>query len=134
MKQNVYEIEKNVEKLLRGGSTGFLTCKVGNEVQRRLKKKSFFIYSPFDEAEKIILYTSLVPSIRLFKICCYKDDELKHSAIMGSLFGLNITNEKFGDIIRWNNNFYAYLLDDICNFVIEELKMIGNIPVFFRRS
>ena len=48
---------------------------------------------------------------------------------MGSLFGLNITNEKFGDIVLWNNEFYVYLLDDINSYVIDNLKMIGNVSV-----
>ena len=93
MKQNVYEVQKNIEKLLRGGMTGFLTGNVLNEVKSKLKKGSYSEYIPFEEAEKIILYTSNVPNVRLFKISCYKDDTLKHSSIMGSLFGLNITSE-----------------------------------------
>ena len=129
MKQNVYEVQKNIEKLLRGGMTGFLTGNVLNEVKSKLKKGSYSEYIPFEEAEKIILYTSNVPNVRLFKISCYKDDTLKHSNIMGSLFGLNITSEMFGDIIKVDNDFYVYLLEDIVDLVINEFKMVGNIPI-----
>lgn len=129
MKQNGYEIEKNVEKVLRGGSTGFLTTNIRIEVQNRLKKKDYEIFIANSSAEKVILYSGVCPKVRLFMLWCYKDDELKHSAIMGSLFGLNITSEMFGDIIKWNNTFYVYLLDEICDLVISELRMIGNIPV-----
>ena len=129
LKQNVYEIEKNVERILRGEATGFLTNSVRIEVQKRLKKNNYEIFAPFVEAEKVILYSGDYPQVRLFQISCYKDDELKHSSIMGSLFGLNITSEKFGDIVKWQQEFYVYLLDDISDFVVEELRMVGHIPV-----
>lgn len=48
---------------------------------------------------------------------------------MGSLFGLNITAEMFGDIIKFDNYFYVYLLDSISDFVCDNLNMVGNIPV-----
>ena len=129
MKQNIYEIEKNVEKILRGSYTGFLNSNIRKNVQNRLKKNDYKIFKPFDEAEKVILYSYECPKVRLFKITCYKTNELKHSSIMGSLFGLNITNEKFGDIVLWNNNFYVYLVDDISSYVVDNLTMIGNISV-----
>lgn len=129
MKQNVYEIEKNVEKILRGDATGFLNKKLSYDVQMRLKKFDFKVFSPFEEAEKVVLYANECPKVRLFKICCYKDDIINHSSVMGSLFGLNITNEKFGDIVKWQNDFYIYLLNDICDLVIDELRMIGSVPV-----
>ena len=129
MKQNIYEIKKNVEKILRGNSTGFLNGSVINAVQGKLKKKDYKVFKPFEEAEKVNLYSYECPNVRLFKIKCYKYDVLKHSSIMGSLFGLNITNEKFGDIVSWNNDFYVYLLDDISSYVIDNLTMVGNVYV-----
>lgn len=129
MKKNIYEVEKNVEKVLRGEFTGFLTGNVRREVQKKLKKDDYEVFSPFKEAEKVILYSSVYPRVRLFQICCYKTDELKHSDIMGSLFGLNITSEMFGDIVKWKQDFYVYLLDDISEFVLKELKVVGQIPV-----
>ena len=129
MKQNIYEIEKNVEKILRGSSTGFLNGSVRRAVQSKLKKKDYKVFKPFDDAEKVILYSYECPNVCLFRIKCYKDDELKHSSIMGSLFGLNITNEKFGDIVKWHNEFYVYLLDDISSYVIDNLKGVGNVSI-----
>lgn len=129
MKQNVYEIEKNVERILSGSSTGFLTNNVRKAVQCRLKKQDYEVFIPFVEAEKVILYNNDYPRVRLFKIVCWYDYELKHSSIMGSLFGLNITSEKFGDIVKCNDDFYVYLLDDICSYVIDNLRIVGNIPV-----
>lgn len=129
MKQNIYEVEKNVEKILRGKATGFLTSNVRLAIQNRLKKKEYNVFLPFKEAEKVILYADVTPKVHLFQICCYKDDELRHSSIMGSLFGLNITSEMFGDIVKWQNSFYVYLTDDVSELVVQELKFIGSIPV-----
>ena len=129
MKKNVYEIERNVEKLLRGNSTAFLTNVTRLEVMSHLRDKNVHIFKPFEEAEKVILYKNNYPKVRLFKINCYKDDILQHSSIMGSLFGLNITNEMFGDIVKYEDNFYVYLLDDICDLVLDNFKMVGNVNI-----
>lgn len=132
MKRNIYEIEKNVEKVLRGGSTGFLTHHIQVEVQNRLKKGTYQIFWPFRDAEKVILYSNELPYVKLFQICCCKGIELKHSAIMGSLFGLNITGEMFGDIVKWEGNFYVYLLGNISDMVVNELRMIGQDAVLLK--
>ena len=129
MRQNMYEVEKNIEKLFRGEATGFLTSSVRRLVERRLKGFDYEIYVPFPEADKVILYSVHKPKVHLFCICCYKEQELKHSTIMGSLFGINITGEMFGDIVRYQNNFYVYLLDSICELVKKEFRTAGNVSV-----
>lgn len=129
MKQNVYEVEKNVEKIYRGEATGFLTSSIRRLVENRLRKVNYETFMPFAEADKVILYVGAEPKVRLFRICCYKEQELKHSAIMGSLFGLNITSEMFGDIVKYQNNFYVYLLDNICELVKKEFRTAGNVSI-----
>lgn len=127
MKTNNYEIEKNIEKLKRGIPTGFITRNIYKEISKKINKKDYNIYTPYQEADKIILYKNKLPNIKLYKIESYNN--LTHQSILGSLFGLNITSETFGDIVYYNNNFYIYLLDTISNLVINELKMIGNNPI-----
>lgn len=129
MKHNTYEIEKNIEKILRGNSTGFLSPNIKQEITKKLKKDQYQIFAPFSEAEKVIIYSKKAPNIKLFKVNCYKTDKLTHSSIMGSLFGLNITSEMFGDIVNYNNNFYIYLLDNISDLVTENLKTVGTTPI-----
>lgn len=129
MKRNTYEIEKNIEKILRGNSTGFLSPNIKQEITKKLKKDQYQIFTPFSEAEKVILYSQTVPNIKLFKVNCYKTDKLTHPSIMGSLFDLNITSEMFGDIVNYNNNFYIYLLDNISDLVTENLKTVGTTPI-----
>ena len=55
MKKNVYEVEKNIEKILRGGATGFLTSNVSKDIQSKLKKQEYQIFTPYQEAEKVII-------------------------------------------------------------------------------
>lgn len=129
LKRNIYEVEKNVERILRGGASGFLTLPVYLEVQRRLKKQDYKVFRPYEDADKIILYDQKSPRVRLYRISCYEKDELKHASILGSLFGINITNEMFGDIIFYQGFYYVYLLEDICEFVVKNLTMVGRVPV-----
>ena len=124
MKTNNYEIEKNIEKLKKGIPTGFITGNIFNQISKKLTKKDYNIYKPYEEADKIILYKNKLPNIKLYKIESF--NKLTHQSILGSLFGLNITNETFGDIVYYNNNFYIYLLENICDLVLNELNYIGN--------
>lgn len=127
LKSNVYEIEKNVEKILRGDATGFLLENVLDEVKKRIKKSQYQVLVPYPEAEKVILYGGNAPIVRLFRIEC--QEEIEHASILGSLFGLNISSEVFGDILWYEGYFYVYLLDDISGLVVRELKNIGRVNV-----
>ena len=89
-----------------------------------IKKNEYKIYKPYKDSDKVILYTDTIPKVRLFEIITYYP--LTHSEILGSLFGLNITDEVFGDIIIWDNKYYFYVVDKISNFIMDNFKMIGN--------
>ena len=127
MKQNTYEIEKNIEKIKRNSHTGFLTKNISTEIKRKLKKNEYKEYIPYQDSEKTILYTNNIPIIKLFKIECY--EQLKHQSILGSLFALNIESEVFGDIIFYQNNFYIYTLESISTLIQNELTQIDKYSV-----
>ncbi len=127
MRQNAYELEKNIEKLHRGEATGFLTQNLCLEIKRKLKKTEYQEYIPYPSAEKTILYCDSLPIIRLFQIDCY--ESLKHSAILGSLFSLNISSESFGDIVFYQGKSFIYLLDSVSDLINQELTKIGRYPV-----
>ena len=124
MKANSYEIEKNVEKIKRGDSTGFITLNIYNDVIRYLKRCEYSTYYTYPDCDKVIIYSNKEPKVKLFRIDSY--DKLSHQAIMGSLFGLNISSEVFGDIVLYEDKFYVYLMDYISDLVVNELCMIGN--------
>lgn len=129
VKKNVYEVEKNIEKILRGDFTGFLTLNVSKEIQNKLRKKDYNIFCPYQDTEKVILYGKKTPKIFLVKILCYENEKLNHPSILGSLFGLNITSEMFGDIILYNGEFYVYFLESIREFIFHNFVMVGNFPI-----
>ena len=45
---------------------------------------------------------------------------------MGSLYGLNINSEMFGDIIIWNDHYYIIIMSSIYDLVLKEYNKVGN--------
>lgn len=127
MKKKNYEVLKNVEKLKRGGYTGFITLDIYLEIKKLLRNDEYNVYYPYLDAEKVILYVNYIPEFHLYEINSY--EKLSHAMILGSLFGLNINPDMFGDIVFFNDKFYLYLLDEINDFVIRELEFIGREKV-----
>ena len=127
MKKNTYEIEKNIEKIYQKSHTGFLTQNTINEIKCKLKKTEYKELIPNKYSEKTILYNTNIPNIKLYKINC--SNQLKHSSILGSLFALNITPDVFGDIIKYDDSFYIYLLDNISQLIENELTTIDKYKV-----
>ena len=121
---NEYIIKKNVDKIRNGLYTDFLNPGMVRDISYKLKKNEYKIYKPYSDSDKVILYTNEIPKVRLFEIISYYP--LTHSEILGSLFGLNITDEVFGDIIIWDNKYYFYTVDKISNFIIDNFLMVGN--------
>ena len=120
----MYFIEKNINKLYQEGYTFFLNPKELVDVTNHLKRNSYYIYKPYDECEKSIIYKDNIPEIILYEI----DSPiiLKHSDILGTLFSLQIDEHIFGDIIIWNNHYYFYTFKYMNTFFEMELKKIKN--------
>ena len=121
---NDYNIKKNIDKIKNGGYTDFLNPSVVEDISYKLKKNEYKVYKPYKDADKVILYTNDIPKIRLYEIISYYP--LTHREILGSLFGLNITDEVFGDIIIRDNKYYFYVVDKISSFIRDNFTMIGN--------
>lgn len=51
---------------------------------------------------------------------------LTHQEIMGSLYGLNISDDCFGDIIIDEDKYYFYTTLLASDFILNNLVMIGN--------
>ena len=126
-KKDYYIIEKNVNKIIRGEYTNFLDPCTFKNVIGKIKGINYNIYLPYKDSEKMIIYTNTIPIIRVIEIISY--DKLTHREIMGSLFGLSIDSELFGDIIITNNHYYIMVMDSIYNLIINDFKMVGNHPI-----
>lgn len=123
-KKDYFCIEKNINKITNNKYTNFLDRGTLSKVVSKLKGYHYQIYYPYKESDKVILYTKEIPKIRLLEIISY--DKLSHRQILGSLFGLNIDSELFGDIIIDNNHYYIMVIDSIYDLIIKDYNMVGS--------
>lgn len=124
---DIYLVNKNVEKIIRGNSTNFLDLKIQNMIKRKLGKEKYKVYSPYKDSEKVIFYTSERPNVLLYEI--KSSIILKHQEIMGTLFSLGIDTSLYGDILIIDNHYYIYILDILENYLLSNLTMIKNSRV-----
>lgn len=127
---NEYVIKKNVDKIRNGEYTDFLNPAMVRDISYRIKKDEYKVYRPYPESDKVILYTNTIPRVRLLEIISYYP--LTHREILGSLYGLNIADEVFGDIIIWDNKYFFYVADKIINYMLDNFKMVGNNSIKLR--
>ena len=126
-KQNYYIIEKNIEKIIRGEHTNFLDKNMLSKVIAKLKNYQYNLYYPYNDSEKVIIYTNNIPKVRILEIISY--DKLTHREIMGSLYNLNIEPELFGDIIITNNHYYIIVMDIIYNYLLNNYLYVGKTKI-----
>ena len=124
MKNNVYKIDNNIQKIMSGKYTYFLDEKEFKEISYKLKNKNYEIYKPYKDSEKLILYNNEIPDVSLYKINCI--DKLRHQDILGSIMNLGISSSYLGDIIIDNYNYYFYLISTLDNFIKDNLNKIGS--------
>ena len=127
MKEDLYKINNYVDKIKSGKNTLFLDAKEYKLVVSKLHKKDYKVYYPYKDSEKVILYKDHIPKVSLIKIISY--NKLRHQEILGSILGLNISSSYLGDIIIDNDNYYFYILDELKDFVLNNLYMIGKNSV-----
>lgn len=126
-KKDYYIIEKNINKIYRGEATNFLDPTTLKNVISKLKGINYNVYYPYKDSDKTIIYMNTLPEISLLEIISY--DKLTHREIMGSLFGLNIDSELFGDIIITNNHYYIMIIKSIYELIINNFNMVGRHPI-----
>ncbi len=123
----MFTIEKNIDRLQRGLNTYFLDSKEQNILKSKLKKNSYKVYFPYKDSEKNIFYISKEPEVILYEIV--SRSPLRHQAILGSIFALNISKEMFGDILIVNDKYYVYLLKHMQNYFESNFLKVGNTSV-----
>lgn len=127
MAKNNYNTEKIIDSLYNRGYTNFLSQKELSLVKGKLRKKEYNILELYEDCNKVILYKKEVPNIILLKI--ESKIELRHQDILGSIFSLGINEDMFGDIIKYNNNFYVFLFPQLINYFKYNLTIIKNTPI-----
>ena len=56
-------------------------------------------------------------------------DDLTHRDFLGSVLGLGIKRETVGDIIIKNNTGYIFCLDNVADYIVENLKKVRHTSV-----
>lgn len=97
-------------------------------VKGKLYKNEFKVYELFFDSSKVILYKKNIPDIRLFKVVS-NGDTLRHQDIMGTIFSLGIKEDTFGDIVKYKNEFYIFLLPHLVDYFKYNLVSIKNSKV-----
>ena len=123
----MYTVQKNITRLYNLHSTYFLDPKEILEVQSKLKKGEYQIYSPYLDSEKKILYQGKIPEVVLYEIKI--NIPLRHQDILGSLYSFDIAPELFGDILIIHNHYYVYILPMIRNYFEANFTMIKNASI-----
>lgn len=130
MKKNNYHIEHIIEKLHREGFTNFVNQKEERELKGKLGKKDYKIYNVFEESPHVLLYKKEVPLINLIKIENTKD--LRHQDIMGALCSLGLKEDTFGDIVKYEGDFYVFVLPKIKEYILQSLVEIKKNKIHMK--
>lgn len=127
MKTNEYKINNSIEKVMHGKNTLFLDGKELNLIKGKLKKKEYQIYSPYTDADKVIVYKNDIPKIKLFKIVC--SEKIRHQDILGAVLSLGIDSSYIGDIVLYQEYFYMYVLKEVSEFLKNNFTSISKYTV-----
>ena len=109
--QSLIQVKNYKNVLLEGGST---LC----ERRRAFFLPDYIDREAFDKEEYI---TALKISFSFSK--------LSHRDFLGTLMGLNIKRECVGDIYVFDKFAYVYINKDISEYVLMNLKRIGNVGI-----
>ena len=66
------------------------------------------VYYPYEDASKVLLYKKEIPKLSLLKI--EGSNNIRHQDIMGTIFKEGIKEDTFGDIVKYNGDFYVFIL------------------------
>lgn len=124
MKTNIYNDEKIIEHLYNYGYSRFLTIKELISVKGKLNKNEYNVYYPYQDASKVILYKKEIPEISLLKI--EGSNNIRHQDIMGTIFKEGLKEDSFGDIVKYNNDFYIFVLPHLVDDIKYHMQEIRN--------
>ena len=124
MKSNTYNIEKIIDSLYNKGYTNFIVPNDLKLIKGKLNKNEYKIYEPYKDCTKVILYKKIIPEIKLFRID--SKVELRHQDILGTIFSLGLKEDTFGDIVKYQDSFYIFLLPHLVDYFKYNLTDIKN--------
>ena len=70
--KNKYKLKNNIDRLLVGKSTLFLTPLEYKQIKNNIKISNYKTYLPYKDSENVIIYKDNKPNICLYKIESYE--------------------------------------------------------------
>jgi len=122
MKKNNYNLEKIINKIEENGNSDFILINNLNYF------KNYQVYYPYKDCTKVIIYKKKTPKISLIKI--NNSNNLRHQDILGTIFSLGISEDKFGDIIKYKENYYIFIMPTFTSYLKENLTNIKNEYIY----
>jgi len=127
MKTNIYNDEKIIDSLYHHGHSNFLTLKELMSIKGKINKNEYSVYYPYPDASKVIIYKKEIPTISLLKI--EGSNNLRHQDIMGTIFKEGLKEDSFGDIVKYNDDFYIFVLPHLVDDIKYHMNNIRNETV-----
>lgn len=123
----MYFIQKNLNRFYQLGYTYFLNPSELKQVCSHLKKNEYFIYSPYPDCEKKILYKKKKPNVLLYEI--HIKVFVRHQDILGCMYSLNIASDLFGDVVIDEGHYYIFILPIVQNYFETNFLKVRNSSV-----
>ena len=123
----MYQIQKNLNRILNGQHSFFLDPKELMELKGKIRDIKYFVYYPYKDSEKSIVYTKNIPEVLLYEIKIKVP--VRHQDILGAIYSLNISKELFGDILLIDGRYYIYILPLVRNYFESNFLMVKNTHV-----
>lgn len=132
MTKNNYNTEKTIDFLYNRGYTNFLSQKELSLVKGKLRKNEYNILELYEDSNKVVLYQKSIPNICLLKI--ESKVKLRHQDILGTIFSLGIKEDIFGDIIKYEGDFYIFVFPQMLDYFKYNITSIKNNPVILKEE
>ncbi len=119
---------------------GFLSVEESVLANKLLSKRNirFKLFGGYDDAERLVLCClpdwledtdfPIVPITFEFR----KSDKLGHRDFLGSLMALGIKRETVGDILIGDGRAVVFVLSEISDYILSEVRKIGKIGVLVK--
>ena len=124
MRTNNYNVEKIVDYLENRGYTNFLNQQELSLVKGKLHKNQYHIFELYEDCSKVILYKTNKPKIKLYKI--NNSSNVRHQDVLGAVFSLGINEDMFGDIFKYQGDFYIFVMPMVEEYLKYNLINIKN--------
>ncbi len=138
---NIYDCYENAQNLGTTVNTKFLSPNILSFTLENFKEYiNINFHGGFEQAERVCVCFSAYEStdinynIEILEVKYNKkySKEIRHSDVLGSIMGLQISRDLIGDIIINEDTIYIAVYETISQFIIDNLNKIGrtNVKVF----